>query len=76
MGFAVHIPTDFVPRIDCGDLEVDCETVIRSGWGSLLSTGSGSESAAAGPPGWIGYLESARDDMQRRAVWQAEEYLG
>jgi len=71
-GLAADISSDSDPRIACGDLEVDCETSIRSRWGSL-SRGSGSESGH--PPGWVGYLECARDEMQRRAVRQAEEYL-
>ena len=58
------------PRIDCGELEVDCETAIGSRWGRLSG-----DSETAHSPGWIGYLERARDEMERNTCSQASEYL-
>ena len=49
------------PPLDCGALEVDCATAIRSRWGTLNRNPETGHAL-----GWIGYLECARDEMEKR----------
>ena len=57
--------------IHCGELEVDCERALTLRCGSV----EGCVNVNASPPGWVRYLEYARDEMQREALKRPEEYL-
>ena len=49
------------PPLDCGALEVDCAAAICSRWGTIDRN-----CGTAHAPGWIGYLECARDEMEEK----------
>ena len=65
-----NMPPDWSdPPIACGLLEVDGRTAVTKRWGELKGEVDVDEA-----PGWVGYLECARDEMQTRGfkgTWQS-----